>query len=153
MPIEGEYVPSPWDWVRNQVDAYERSGGRTANMLGDSEWPVVIVTSRGRRSGAVRKFALMRVEHDGEYALIGSLGGAPKNPVWVYNLRADPNNVMVQDGPDPFPVTVREVTGSERALWWDRAVAAYPPYELYQRNTDRLIPVFVATRVEGGASE
>lgn len=146
MPNEGEYVPSPWDWVRNQVEAYERSGGRESNMLGNSNWPVVIVTSRGRRSGHVRKFPLMRVEHDGEYALIGSLGGAPKNPVWVYNLRADPNNVTVQDGPEPIAVTVREVTGDERALWWKRAVAAYPPYELYQKNTERLIPVFVATR-------
>jgi len=146
MPSEGEYAPSPWDWVRNQVEAYESSGGRKANMLGNSDWPVVIVTSRGRRTGTVRKFPLMRVEYDGEYALIGSLGGAPKNPVWVYNLRADPDNVTVQDGPEPFAVTVREVTGAERALWWKRAVAAYPPYELYQKNTERLIPVFVATR-------
>lgn len=146
MPVEGEYVPSPWDWVRNQVEAYERTGGRDANMLGDSDWPVVIVTCRGRRTGAMRKFALMRVEHDGEYALIGSLGGAPKNPVWVYNLRADPDAVTLQDGPEPFAVTVREVTGEERAVWWRRAVAAYPPYELYQTNTERLIPVFVATR-------
>ena len=146
MPIEGEYVPSPWDWVRNQVEAYESSGGRSANMLGNSEWPVVIVTCRGRRSGAVRKFALMRVEYDGEYALIGSLGGAPKNPVWVYNLRADPDAVTLQDGPEPFAVTVREVSGDERAVWWKHAVAAYPPYELYQKNTERLIPVFVATR-------
>ena len=146
MPTEGEYVPSPWDWVRDQVEAYERSGGRKSNVLGNSNWPVVIVTSRGRRTGAVRKFPLMRVEHEGEYALIGSLGGAPKNPVWVSNLRADPDNVTVQDGPEPFAVTVREVTGDERALWWKRAVDAYPPYELYQKNTKRLIPVFVATR-------
>jgi deazaflavin-dependent oxidoreductase (nitroreductase family) len=146
MTIEGEYAPSPWDWVRNQVEAYERSGGREAGMLGTSDWPVVIVTSRGRRTGKVRKFPLMRVEHDGEYALIGSLGGAPKNPVWVYNLRADPEAVTLQDGPEPFTVTVREVSGEERALWWERAVAAYPPYADYQRNTERLIPVFVATR-------
>ena len=146
MPIEGEYAPSPWDWVRNQVEAYEASGGRKANMLGNSEWPVVIVTCRGRNTGAVRKFALMRVEHDGEYALIGSLGGAPKNPVWVYNLRAAPETVTLQDGPEPFAVTVREVSGDERAGWWTRAVEAYPPYELYQKNTERLIPVFVATR-------
>ncbi|MEX2555476.1 MAG: nitroreductase family deazaflavin-dependent oxidoreductase [Actinomycetota bacterium] len=147
MQVEGEYEPSPWDWVRNQVEAYESSGGRSANMLGNSEWPVVIVTSRGRRTGTLRKTPLMRVEHEGEYALIGSLGGAPKNPVWVYNLRADPNMVTLQDGPEPFAVTVREVTGDERALWWERAVAAYPPYELYQKNTERLIPVFVATRL------
>ena len=146
MSIEGEYVASPWDWVRNQVEAYESSGGRRANTLGDSDWPIVVVTTRGRRTDNVRKCALMRVEHDGEYALIGSLGGAPKNPVWVYNLRADPNTVTLQDGPEPFAVTVREVSGDERALWWERAVAAYPPYELYQKNTERLIPVFVATR-------
>jgi F420H(2)-dependent quinone reductase len=143
--IEGEYVPSPWDWVRNQVDAYERSGGRTANGLGDSDWPVVVVTCRGRRTGAIRKCALMRVEHDGEYALIGSLGGAPRNPVWVYNLRAHPDSVTLQDGPEPFAVTVREVTGGERDLWWQRAVAAYPPYADYQKRTERLIPVFVAS--------
>jgi deazaflavin-dependent oxidoreductase (nitroreductase family) len=146
MPDEGEYTPSPWEWVRNQVEAYEGSGGRSANMLGDSDWPVVIVTSRGRRTGKIRKTPLMRVEHDGEYALIGSLGGAPKNPVWVYNLRADPGSVTVQDGPEPFAVTVREVTGDERALWWARAVEAYPPYADYQKKTERLIPVFVATR-------
>jgi len=147
MAIEGEYSPSPWDWVRNQVEAYEGSGGRAANMLGDTDWPVVIVTSRGRRTGTVRKTSLMRVEHDGEYALIGSLGGAPNNPVWVYNLRGDPDAVTLQDGPEPFPVTVREVSGDERALWWKRAVAAYPPYADYQKRTERLIPVFVATRL------
>jgi len=146
MAIEGEYSPSPWDWVRNQVETYEGSGGRTASMLGDSDWPIVIVTSRGRRTGALRKTPVMRVEHDGEYALIGSLGGAPKNPVWVYNLRGDPGAVTLQDGPEPFPVTVREVSGDERELWWKRAVAAYPPYEDYQKRTERLIPVFVATR-------
>ena len=116
-------------------------------MLGDTDWPVVIVTSRGRRTGTVRKTPLMRVEHDGEYALIGSLGGAPKNPVWVYNLRGDPDAVTLQDGPEPVPVTVREVSGDERALWWKRAVAAYPPYADYQKRTERLIPVFVATRL------
>jgi deazaflavin-dependent oxidoreductase (nitroreductase family) len=143
---EGEYVPSPWDWVRDQVETYERTGGRDANMLGDSDWPVVVVTTRGRRTGAIRKMALMRVEHDGEYALIGSLGGAPKNPVWVYNLRAHPDTVTLQDGPEPFAVTVREVAGEERDVWWKRAVAAYAPYADYQKRTDRLIPVFVATR-------
>jgi len=149
LRIEGEYVPSPWDWVRNQVEAYERSGGTSANMLGDSDWPVVIITCRGRRTGAIRKFALMRVEHDGEYALIGSLGGAPNNPVWVYNLRAHPDDVTLQDGPAPFGVTVREVEGDERELWWGRAVAAYAPYADYQKRTSRLIPVFVATRRAG----
>ncbi|MFY9588762.1 MAG: nitroreductase family deazaflavin-dependent oxidoreductase [Actinomycetota bacterium] len=146
MAIEGEYRPSPWDWVRNQVEAYEGSGGRTANMLGNTDLPIVIVTSRGRRTGTLRKTPLMRVEHDGEYALIGSLGGAPKNPVWVYNLRGNPDAVMLQDGPEPFPVRVREVSGDDRQLWWARAVAAYPPYAEYQKRTERLIPVFVATR-------
>jgi deazaflavin-dependent oxidoreductase (nitroreductase family) len=94
----------------------------------------------------VRKLALMRVEHNGEYALVGSLGGAPKNPVWVYNLRAHPDEVMIQDGPEPFDVTVREIEGEERALWWERAVAAYPPYTEYQERTERTIPVFIASR-------
>jgi len=146
VAIDGEYAPSPWDWVRNQVEAYESSGGRTGNMLGASDWHVVIVTSRGRRTGALRKNPVMRVEHDGEYAIVGSLGGAPQNPVWVYNLRAYPDDVTLQDGPEPFPVTVREVTGDERARWWSRAVDAYQPYEDYQKRTERLIPVFVATR-------
>ena len=146
MANEGEYAPSPWDWVRNQVEAYEASGGRRANTLGNTEWPIVVVTNRGRKTGAIRKTALMRVEHDGEYALIGSLGGAPNNPVWVYNLREHPDEVTMQDGPEPFPVTVRELSGDERAVWWERAVEAYPPYADYQKRTDRLIPVFLATR-------
>jgi F420H(2)-dependent quinone reductase len=147
MPIEGEYIPSPWQWVRDQVEAYESSGGHKANRLGDTDWPVVIVTSRGRRTGQIRKTPLMRVEHGGEYALIGSLGGAPKNPVWVYNVRANPDDVTVQDGPEPIEVSVRELTGEERVAWWRRAVAAYPPYEDYQKRTERLIPVFLATRL------
>ena len=150
MTPEGEYVPSPWDWVRDQVEAYEGSRGRTGNMLGTSDWHVVIVTSIGRRTGAVRKTPVMRVEHDGEYALIGSLGGAPNNPVWVYNLRAHPDAVTVQDGSEPIPVTVREVTGDERDLWWKRAVDAYAPYADYQKRTERLIPVFVATPRDKG---
>ena len=147
MATEEDYEPSPWSWVRDQVEAYERSAGREANMLGSSDWPVVIVTSRGRRTGKTRKTPLMRVEHDGEYALIGSLGGAPQNPVWVYNLRAAPDAVTVQDGAEPVAVHVREVSGEERALWWSRAVDAYPPYADYQKRTERLIPVFIATRV------
>lgn len=146
MPIDGEYVPSPWQWVRDQVEAYESSGGRNANTLGNTDLPIVIVTSRGRHTGTSRKTPLMRVEHNGEYALIGSLGGAPKNPVWVYNVRAHPDDVTVQDGPEPIEVTVRELTGEERVLWWKRAVAAYPPYDDYQKRTDRLIPVFLAAR-------
>jgi deazaflavin-dependent oxidoreductase (nitroreductase family) len=101
---------------------------------------------RGNRTGKVRKVALMRVEHNGEYALVASKGGAPTHPVWYYNLAAGPDEVLLQDGPEPFPVRVREVTGPERAAWWDRAVAAYPPYAEYQRRTSREIPVFVASR-------
>ena len=100
---------------------------------------------RGNKTGKVRKIGLMRVEHNGEYALVASKGGAPKHPVWYYNLRANPDEVTLQDGPEPIEVTVREVSGDERAKWWERAVAAYPPYADYQRRTDRQIPVFVAT--------
>lgn len=146
MPLDGDYEPSPSQWVRDQVEAYERSGGQEANTLRDTGLPVVIVTTRGGRSGKIRKFALMRVEHDGEYGLVASKGGAPQHPVWYHNLKADPDAVMVQDGPEPFDAHVREVSGDERATWWDRAVAAYPPYAEYQTNTSRLIPVFVASR-------
>jgi F420H(2)-dependent quinone reductase len=146
MGIEGEYEPSPWDWVREQVEAYERSGGREGNTLRDTGLPVVIVTSRGRHSGKVRKTPLMRVEHGGEYALVASMGGAPTHPVWYHNLMADPANVTIQDGPEPFPVTVREASGDERAEWWERAVAAFPPYAEYQQKTERQIPVLVASR-------
>ena len=149
MALEGEYAPSPRDWVREQVEVYERTGGREASTLRDTGLPIVIVTMRGNKSGKVRKIALMRVEHGGDYALIGSVGGAPKDPVWVSNLRANPDDVTVQDGAEPMPVRVREITGSERAQWWDRAVAAYPPYAEYQQRTERTIPVFVATPTDG----
>ena len=144
--MEGEYVPNAVGWVREQVEAYERSGGREANTLRDTGLPVIIVTMRGNKSGSVRKIALMRVEHDGEYALVASMGGAPKHPVWYHNLKANPAEVIIQDGPEPFPVTVRQVAGDERAAWWGRAVAAFPPYAEYQQKTDREIPVFVASR-------
>ncbi|HVW33400.1 MAG TPA: nitroreductase family deazaflavin-dependent oxidoreductase [Acidimicrobiia bacterium] len=144
--LQGEYIPSAQQWVRDQVEAYERSGGREANTLRDTGLPVIIVTMRGNKSGSVRKIALMRVEHDGEYALVASKGGAPQHPVWYHNLKAHPDEVLIQDGPEPFPVTVREITGDERDRWWDRAVAAYPPYAEYQQKTDRQIPVFVASR-------
>ncbi|MGO9333171.1 MAG: nitroreductase family deazaflavin-dependent oxidoreductase [Acidimicrobiales bacterium] len=146
MPLEGEYEPSPAEWVRNQVAEYESSGGQRANTLMDTGLPIVIVTTRGNRSGKIRKTALMRVEHDGEYALVASKGGAPAHPVWYYNLIADPEAVMIQDGPEPLDVVVRQVSGDERATWWDRAVAAYPPYAEYQTKTVRQIPVFVASR-------
>ena len=123
MSIEGEYQPSALEWVRDQIEVYERSGGTEANTLRDSGIPIIVVTMKGHRSGSVRKIALMRVEHQGEYALVASKGGAPQNPGWYKNLVADPHNVMVQDGPAPFHVAVREVTGDERALWWERAVA------------------------------
>jgi deazaflavin-dependent oxidoreductase (nitroreductase family) len=146
MPLQGEYEPSSFDWVREQVDEYESSGGQRANTLRDTGMPVIIVSTRGNKSGKIRKFALMRVEHGGQYALVASLGGAPRHPLWYHNLVADPSAVMIQDGPEPFDVDVREVTGDEKAQWWERAVAAYPPYTEYQARTDRQIPVFVATR-------
>jgi deazaflavin-dependent oxidoreductase (nitroreductase family) len=145
MPLTGEYEPSPTQWVRDQVEAYERSGGREANTLRDTGLPIVIITTRGNKSGKLRKTPLMRVEHNGEYALVASKGGAPTNPVWYYNLKANPDAVMLQDGPEPIDVRVRELSGEERALWWERAVKAYPPYAEYQQRTRRQIPVFLAT--------
>ena len=144
--VEGEYAPSAWDWVRQQVETYERTGGREANTLRDTGLPIIIVTTRGNKSGKVRKMALMRVEHDGQYALVASMGGAPKHPVWYRNLKANPTEVMLQDGPEPFQAEVRELEGEERDLWWNRAVAAFPPYAEYQQKTKRRIPVFLATR-------
>src|SRR3954471_83155 len=139
MTLEGEDEPSPWDWVREQIEEYEASGGERANTLGDTGLPVIIVATRGNKSGKIRKTALMRVEHDGEYALIASMGGAPKHPVWYWNLKADPTAVAIQDGPEPFDVVVRELPeGDERTTWWNRAVAAYPDYATYQENTERL---------------
>lgn len=146
MTLSGEYEPSPAQWVRDQVEAYERSGGTEANTLRDTGLPVVIVTSVGSRSGKLRKTPLMRVEHQGEYALVASKGGAPEHPVWYHNLRARPGSVTIQDGPEPFDVQVRELSGDEREVWWERAVAAYPPYAEYKERTDRHIPVFLATR-------
>jgi F420H(2)-dependent quinone reductase len=146
MPIEGTYEPSPSEWVRDQVEAYERSGGSEANTLRDTGLPIVVVTTKGNKSGKVRKTPLMRVEHEGEYALVASKGGAPTHPVWYFNLLADPGNVQIQDGSAPADYSVREVSGEERRLWWDRAVKAYPPYAEYQEKTEREIPVFIATR-------
>src|SRR5580704_16886144 len=126
MTISGEYEPSPSEWVRDQVAAYEASAGQEATTLRDTGLPVIIVTMRGNKSGKVRKIALMRVEHNGEYALVASKGGAPQHPVWYYNLKANPDEVTIQDGPEPFAVQVSEVSGDERAQWWARAVAACP---------------------------
>ena len=145
MTSSSNYEPSPAQWVRDQVDEYERSGGQRANTLLDTAMPIIIVTTRGSKSGSVRKSPLMRVEHDGAYALVASQGGAPKHPKWYFNLVAAPDDVQLQDGLKPFDVAVREVTGDERATWWERAVAAYPPYAEYQQRTDRVIPVLVAT--------
>jgi F420H(2)-dependent quinone reductase len=145
MALDGEYVPSTLEWVRNQVEQYERSGGTEANTLRDTGLPIIVVTMRGALTGAVRKIALMRVEHDGEYAIVASRGGAPANPNWYANLVAHPDDVTIQDGPEPFAVRVREVDGDERATWWERAVAAFPNYAEYQANTERRIPVLVAT--------
>ncbi|HUJ64531.1 MAG TPA: nitroreductase family deazaflavin-dependent oxidoreductase [Acidimicrobiales bacterium] len=145
MPLDGEYEPSPAQWVRDQVEEYESSGGQRANTLLHTGLPVVIITTRGNKSGKIRKMPLMRVEHDGKYALVASMGGAPKHPVWYYNIKAHPD-VTIQDGPEARDYRVREVTGDEKAEWWERAVAAYPPYADYQKKTDRQIPVFVAAR-------
>ena len=142
MPLTGEYEPSTSDWAREQVEEYEGSGGtRGTTMRG---MPVIVLTSVGAKSGKLRKTALMRVEHEGEYAVVASLGGAPKHPVWYFNLLAEPH-VELQDGPQKNDYTAREVTGDEKALWWQRAVAAYPDYADYQVKTEREIPVFVLT--------
>jgi F420H(2)-dependent quinone reductase len=142
MAFDSEYVPSPTAWVRDQVEEYEGSGGTTGTTLRDTGLPVVIVTNRGAKTGAVRKTPLMRVEHAGSYAAVASKGGAPEHPLWYYNLKKNPH-VEVQDGPDRWEMTAREITGAERETWWERAVRAYPPYAEYQQRTDRLIPVFV----------
>ncbi|MEU0599565.1 nitroreductase family deazaflavin-dependent oxidoreductase [Streptomyces sp. NPDC006393] len=148
MPLEGEYEPSPTDWVREQVELYEGSGGTKGTTLRDTGLPVILLTTRGARSGRIRKTPLMRVEHDGRYAVVASQGGAPKHPFWYFNLKADPR-VELRDGPVKQDMTAREVTGSEKAEWWERAVAAYPPYAEYQAKTAREIPVFVLEPAEG----
>lgn len=146
MPIEGDYQASPRQWVRDQVETYERTGGREANTLRDTGLPIVVFTMRGARSGKVRKVPLMRIEHGGSYGMIGSQGGAPKHPQWYRNVLADPE-VTVQDGPTVIDTRVRELQGAEREEWWRRAVAAYPPYAEYQTRTERQIPVLVAEPV------
>jgi deazaflavin-dependent oxidoreductase (nitroreductase family) len=140
MPLEGEYEPSTAKWVRDQVELYEGSGGTKGTTL--RGMPVIILTTIGAKSGKVRKVPLMRVEHDGIYAIVASLGGAPKNPVWYYNVLADPH-VEVRDGTSTWDLRAREVKGEEKAAWWQRAISAYPDYADYQKKTDREIPVFV----------
>lgn len=146
MPLSGEYEPSPQQWVRDQVETYERTGSREANTLRDTGMPVVIYTTRGAKSGKLRKTPLMRVEHDGKYAMVASQGGAPTHPQWYWNLKADPTALTVQDGPEPFDAVARELTGAERDEWWARAVATFPPYAGYQERVDRVIPVLLAER-------
>ncbi|MET7336763.1 nitroreductase family deazaflavin-dependent oxidoreductase [Nonomuraea sp. NPDC005650] len=147
MPLVGEYEASPTQWVREQVELYESSGGTRGTTLRDTGWAVVLLTTLGVKSGKIRKTPLMRVEHDGRYAVVASLGGAPKHPVWYFNLQAHPL-AELQDGPAKQDMKAREVTGAEKAEWWERAVAAYPPYADYQEKTDREIPVFVLEPVE-----
>ncbi len=142
MPLSGEYEPSSQAWVRDQVELYQSSGGTEGTTLLDTGMPVVIVTSRGARSGKLRKTPLMRVEHDGIYAIVASQGGAPTHPKWYANVVSDPH-VELQDGPERSDRIARQVEGAERTLWWERAVAAYPPYAEYQEKTERVIPVLV----------
>jgi deazaflavin-dependent oxidoreductase (nitroreductase family) len=149
MPLQGEYAPSTAGWAREQAEAYEASGGTQAAEL--RGMPVVVLTSVGAKTGLLRKTALMRVEHGGEYAVVASLGGAPKHPVWYFNLKKNPH-VELQDGPEKHDYLARELSGDEKAIWWERAVAAYPPYADYQKKTDRQIPVFVLERMEEPAS-
>ncbi|MEU8233793.1 nitroreductase family deazaflavin-dependent oxidoreductase [Actinoplanes sp. NPDC048967] len=143
MPLSGEYGPSTSAWARKQAETYEATNGERAGDI--SGKPVIVLTSVGARTGLLRKTALMRVEHDGEYAVVGSLGGGPKNPVWVYNLRQEPR-VELQDGDARHDYVAREVSGDERAVWWERAVEAFPTYATYEKKTARLIPVFVLAR-------
>jgi deazaflavin-dependent oxidoreductase (nitroreductase family) len=140
MPLSGTYEPSPQDYVSKQVELYERTGGAEGNTMRGK--PVIILTSRGAKSGKIRKTPLMRVEHEGTYAVVASQGGAPEHPTWYHNLVADPH-VELQDGPVRQDLTARELTGDEKATWWERAVAAWPDYAAYQEKTDRQIPVFV----------
>ncbi|WP_446221682.1 nitroreductase family deazaflavin-dependent oxidoreductase [Nocardia sp. IBHARD005] len=142
MPLTGEYAPSTSDWAREQAETYENSGGAEGTSLQGK--PVILLTTTGAKSGKLRKTPLMRVEHDGEYAIVASLGGAPKNPVWYHNVKADPH-VELRDGTTTKDYTAREVSGDERAQWWERAIAVWPDYDEYTKKTDRVIPVFVLT--------
>lgn len=145
MPLEGEYEPSPWDLVADQVQLYEESGGSEGSLLEGK--PCIILTSRGRRTGKLRKTPLMRVEHDGNYAVVASMGGAAQNPVWYYNLIANPD-VVLQDGREVYDLRAREVKGDEKTPWWSRAVEAWPDYDKYQASTDRVIPLVVLERTD-----
>lgn len=142
MPLTGEYEPSPSDWAREQAETFEASNGAEAGML--RGMPIILVTSIGAKTGKLRKTPLMRVEHNGEYAAVASRGGAPEHPLWYYNLKKNPH-VELQDGAVKRDYIARELRGDEKAVWWERAVAAYPDYADYQRKTTREIPVFVLT--------
>ncbi|MET0699420.1 MAG: nitroreductase family deazaflavin-dependent oxidoreductase [Mycobacterium sp.] len=144
MPLTGEYEPSTSDWARENAEIYMASGGTEGTELKGR--PVILLTTIGAKTGKIRKTPLMRVEHDGEYAVVASLGGAPKNPVWYYNIKANPR-VELQDGATVGEYDSREVFGDEKAAWWERAVEAWPDYADYQKKTDREIPLFVLTAV------
>ena len=145
MPLEGEYAPSTAGWARKQAERFEATNGKEANLL--RGMPIIVLTSVGARTGKVRKTALMRVEHEGEYAVVASQGGAPKHPVWYYNLKKNPH-VELQDGGTKRDYMARELRGPERQVWWDRAVEAYPDYAKYQQRTERQIPLFVLEQIE-----
>ena len=142
MGFDGEYGPSTWEWVADQAAEYEASNGQQANTLRDTGLPIIVMTTIGHKTGLVRKVPLMKVEHEGIYAIVASKGGAVNHPGWYHNLLADPT-VLIQDGPEPFETTVRLATGGERAEWWVRSVAAFSPYAEYQEKTDREIPLFL----------
>jgi deazaflavin-dependent oxidoreductase (nitroreductase family) len=145
MPLTGEYAPSTAEWARKQAERYEATDGESSGLLRGR--PVIVLTSVGAKSGKLRKTALMRVEHDGVYAVVASLGGAAKNPVWYHNLKANPH-VELQDGARKRDYTAREVTGDEKAAWWKRAIETWPDYARYQAKTRREIPVFVLEPIE-----
>ena len=144
MPLSGEYEASPWDWVRKDADRIIETGSTAGSEMKGK--PIILLTTIGAKTGKVRKTPLMRVEHDGQYAVVASLGGAPKNPVWYYNIQAHPR-VELQDGDVTKDYEAREVFGDEKAIWWERAVEAWPDYAEYQTKTDRQIPVFVLTPI------
>ena len=144
MPLTGDYEPSTSDWARENAEKYIQSGGTEGTELQGK--PVILLTTIGAKTGKVRKTPLMRVEHDGEYAVVASLGGAPEHPVWYHNVKAHPR-VELQDGAVTKDYEAREVVGDEKAVWWERAVDAWPDYANYQKKTDRQIPVFVLTPI------
>lgn len=145
--LVGEYEPSPAAWVRDQVEAFEASNGGEANTLRDTGDPIIVITNRGVKSGKLRKTPLMRVEKDGKYLAVASKGGAPENPVWVNNFRANPT-MELQDGPVKKTYVARELDGEERQEWWEHAVATWSTYGEYQKKTDRLIPLFLLEPVD-----